>query len=92
MNNDEEIIKKADLQKIADKGAKIYGAIKTDYEPQKTGQFLAIDVDTKKTYLGKSSAEALELARENHPYTVFYVMKIGFEAAETMARSFLGKK
>lgn len=90
--DNEELIKKADIQKIAAKGAKIYETIKSDYEPQKIGQFLAIDVETKKVYFGKNSAEAVESARKDHPDTVFYVVKIGFEAAETMARSFLNKK
>jgi len=47
---------------------------------------------SKKAYLGNTSAEALELARQNHPNTVFYVVKIGFDVAETMARSFAEHK
>jgi len=88
MNNSEELIKKADIQKIAEEGGRIYQQIKTQYDPIKRGKFLAIDIDSKKVYLGNTSAEALELARQNHPKTVFYVVKIGFDVAETMARSF----
>lgn len=47
---------------------------------------MAIDIDSKKTYLGITSVEALELARQNHPNKVFYVVKIGFDVAETMAK------
>lgn len=46
--NDEELIKKADIQKIAEEGTKIYQGIKTDFEPHQNGKFLAIDIDSKK--------------------------------------------
>lgn len=91
-NNNEELIKKADIQKIAKEGVKIYEQIKVNYDPKEKGKFLAIDIDSKDAYLGNTSAEALELARQNHPNKVFYVVKIGFEVAETMARSFTENK
>ena len=92
MNNNEELIKKADIQKIAEEGAKIYDQIKVSYDPKEKGKFLAIDIESKKAYLGNTSAEALELARQNHSDKVFYVVKIGFDVAETMARSFAETK
>lgn len=89
MNNNEELIKKANIQKIAEEGAKIYEGIKVNYDPKFKGKFLAIDIESQKPYLGDTSAEALELARTNHPNEVFYVVKIGFDVAETMAESFV---
>lgn len=86
----EEFIKQADIQKIAEEGAKIYQSIKADFEPNNNGKFLAIDIDSKKAYLGNTSAEALESARQNYPKKVFYVVKIGFNFAEMLARSFVG--
>lgn len=91
-NNNEELIKKADIQKIAEEGAKIYEQIKVNYEPKENGKFLAIDINSKKAYLGNTSADALELAKQNHPNKVFYVVKIGFDVAETMARFFTENK
>ena len=88
MNNGEELIKQANIQKIAEEGAEIYGQIKVKYDPQERGKFLAIDIDSRDAYLGASSADALVLARQQHPNKVFYVVKIGFDVAETMARSF----
>lgn len=85
MNNNDELIKKANIQKIAEEGAKIYESIKSQYEPVKNGKFLAIDIDSKDTYIGNASSEAVELARKAHPNKVFYVVKIGFSAAETLA-------
>jgi len=87
-NKNEELIKKADIQKIAEEGAKIYEQVKVNYDPKEKGKFLAIDIDSKEVYLGTTGAEALELARGHHPNKVFYVVKIGFDVAETMARSF----
>ena len=84
MNND-DLIKKADIQKIAEAGAKIYETIKLQYEPAQNGQFLAIDIESKDTYISNTSSEAVELARKAHPNKVFYVVKIGFSAAETLA-------
>lgn len=88
MNNGEELIKQVNIQKIAEEGAKIYDQIKVQYDPQERGKFLAIDIDSKDAYLGTSSADALALARQQHSNKVFYVVKIGFDVAETMARSF----
>jgi len=84
MNND-DLIKKADIQKIAEAGAKIYETVKLQYEPDKNGKFLAIDIESKDTYISNTSSEAVELARKAHPNKVFYVVKIGFSAAETLA-------
>jgi hypothetical protein len=92
MDNNEDLIKKADIQKIAEDGAKIYEQIKINYDPKEKGKFLAIEIDSKKEYLGNTSAAALELARQNHPNKIFYVVKIGFDAAETMAQCFAESK
>lgn len=84
-NSSEELIKKVDIQKIAAEGAKIYENLGTAYKSQHGGQFLAIDPKSKEIFLGKTSARAVELARQAHPGQVFYVVKIGFSAAETLA-------
>lgn len=84
MSND-DLIKKADIQKIAEAGAKIYETIRLQYEPAQNGKFLAIDIESKDTFIGNTSSEAVELARKAHPNRVFYVVKIGFSAAETLA-------
>ena len=85
VNNNEDLIKKADIQKIATAGAKIYATIRLRYEPVHNSEFLAIDIRSQKVYLGQTSSEAVELARKAHPNKVFYVVKIGFSVAETLA-------
>ncbi len=83
MNND--LIKQTDIQKLAEAGAKIYETIKSQYEPAQNGKFLAIDTESKDAYIAKTSSEAVELARKAHTNKVFYVVKIGHSAAETLA-------
>jgi len=75
------------FQEIAEKGAAIYEKIKPKYEPGYNGKFLAIEVYSEKEYLGSTSAEALEKARTENPGKLFYVVKIGFGSAETLAHS-----
>lgn len=83
--NPEELIKNTDLEKIATQGALIYQSVKSKYEEHSIGKFLAIDIKSQDLFLGTTSAEAVVQARVAHPNTVFYVVKIGFDAAETMA-------
>lgn len=89
MNTTVDLYKKVNVQKLADEGSKVYEKIKSQYEPKYTGKFLAIEVESKKAYMGKDGAEALVLARENHPDKVFYLVKIGYAAVETIAKSYL---
>lgn len=89
--SNEGLLKKTNIQEVAEKGAKIYDRIKSQYEPQKNGEFLAIDIESRDVYLAKTSSEAVELARQVHLNKVFYVVKIGSSAAETLA-SLLEKK
>ena len=88
MSTGEELISKVDIQKIAEEGSKIYEQIKATYDPKEKGKFLAIDIESKNVYLAETSAESLNVAKREHPQKVFYVVKIGFDAAETVARSF----
>ena len=81
----QELIQNTDLGKIASEGVLIYQEVKKQYEENSVGKFLAIDIDSKEKYLAPTSAEAVITARAKHPGKVFYVVKIGFDAAETMA-------
>lgn len=89
MPNNEELIKKeGEIKEIADKGKAIYEKKKIEYEPANNGKFLAIEVDSEEVFLGNTAAEALELARKKYQNKIFYVVKIGSDAAETLARTF----
>lgn len=81
----EELIKKVNIQQLAEEGNRIYGEIKHQYEPKQNGKFLAIETETQKTYVGDTTSEAVEKARSAHPDRVFYVVKIGSSASEVLA-------
>jgi len=86
--NDLNLYKKINIEKIASEGAKIYEKVKEQFEPEKNGKFLAIEIDSKETFLGKTSSEALIKAKQKFPDKVFFVVKIGFTVAETIANSY----
>ncbi len=90
MDND-ELIKKADLQKIVDEGEKIYEQIKSQYEPQQNGKFLAIEPESGKAYFGDEAIDARDAAKKDFPDKVFYLVKIGHGYIERLAK-FLPKK
>lgn len=71
---DEQLIKDADIQEIANAGSKIYESIQYQFEADQHGKFLAIDTTSKDFFLGDTSSEAVEKARIIHPNTVFYVV------------------
>lgn len=81
-------LNQADFQEISRKGQEIYQSKKLEFDPAHTGKFLAIETETKEVYLGETSAEALEKARQANPGKIFYVVKIGSNVAETMALAF----
>ena len=60
MNDNDELIKKANLQEIVDKGEKIYEQIKSQYEPQHNGKFLAIECKTSSGRLTPAQTEFLK--------------------------------
>lgn len=84
-----DLLSKAKIKKVAEEGKQIYEKIKADYDPKYNGQFLAIDTESGNVYLGKTSEAALKKARVAHPGYVFYLVKIGFDTIETMARSLI---
>ena len=67
-------------------GSRIYAKIKKRYDPKEYGKYLAIDIETRKEYLGNDGINALKLARKNNPGHHFFIQKIGFETAESFAR------
>ena len=83
---EDDLIKKANLQKIVDEGEKVYEQIKSQYEPQQNGKFLAIEPESKKVYFGNESADAVMLAKKDFPDKVFYLVKIGYGFTETLAK------
>lgn len=83
-----DLLNQTNFQEVYKKGQEIYESKRLEYEPANNGKFLAIETDTKEVYLGETSAEALEKARQANPGKIIYVVKIGSNVAETMAHAF----
>lgn len=83
--DNEELIKKVNIQQLAEEGNRIYQEKKDQFEPEYSGKFLAIEIETQNTYLGDTTSEAVERARQAHADKVFYVVKIGSSASEVLA-------
>ena len=50
-------------------------------EPEKTGQYVAIEPDSGQYFLGLTSREALAAAHTAMPEAVFYLARVGYAAA-----------
>ena len=86
----QDLVKNSPFEKVAKRGAAIYNEIKSTYERKNKGKYLAIEPDTKHTYLGKTGVEALGKARAAHEDKLFYLVKVGYDSVEMMTRSVLG--
>jgi hypothetical protein len=66
-------------EQLVARGEAIYQQrLKSQLEPARRGQIVAIEVDSGDYFVGKSVAEAGRKARAKHPEKFFYFVKIGF--------------
>lgn len=70
---------------IAQRGEKVYEKVSKQIEKKYLGDFMAIEVDSGKYFLGQTQMEAIEKAKKRFPAKVFYLMKIGFPAVVTFS-------
>lgn len=70
---------------IAQKGMQVYQKISKQIEKDHSGNFIAIEVESGKYFLGQTQIEALEKAKKSFPTKIFYLMKVGFSAAVTFS-------
>ena len=73
------------MEKIANEGTKIYEGIKAKYEPQDIGKYLAIEIDSRDVFLADNAADAVLAAKKVHSGKVFFIVKIGYSAAEILS-------
>ena len=75
-------------QEIADSGEGIYDRkYRESYEGSIWGAFVAIDVRTEEAYVGSTSSEALNKAREVAPKGVFHLLRVGSPGAFHVSRA-----
>lgn len=71
-----------DPKEIARRGEEIYQTkYKNTYEAQYPGKFVAIDIETEKSYIGDSPLGVLEEARRGSPLGLFHLIKVGSAGA-----------
>ena len=83
-----DLYKNINVQKIAKDGFRLYEEVRSRYEPEYMGKYLAIEVDSGDVYLGNTGVEAIFLAKQKYPEKIFYLVKIGFDSPETLAKTF----
>jgi hypothetical protein len=83
-----EPTRKSRFGEVAEKGRAFYEKIKSQYEPQYKGKFLAIDPKTEKIYMADTLDEVDKMAHAENPHASFYLMRIGYETVGIMASVF----
>ncbi len=64
---------------LAEVGERIYRErYQRDYEEKYRGKFVAINVETEKTYIGDTPEEAFQSARKDSPEGLFHLIRIGY--------------
>ena len=78
-----DLSKKADIEKLTSAGKKVYEKIKNQYEPKYNGKYLAIEPESGEAFIHDAAAYAMIMAKKKYPESLFFVLKIGSEAAFT---------
>lgn len=78
MDNNAPIPSNINVQEIVKKGEEIYNQeLTTTLEPSSNGKYVAIEIDSKKYFIGETKDEAALGARKEFPDKVFYIRRIG---------------
>lgn len=73
---------------IAAKGENIYKIeLKEALEKDHSGEFVAIEVESEKYFLGKSAEKALENAKKEFPDKIFHLIRIGHTGVYKVSQS-----
>jgi hypothetical protein len=67
---------------LADNGQRIYDErLRAQLEPEHNNQFVAIEPESERYFLGSTGLEALHAGREAIPDKLFYLLRVGSDAA-----------
>ena len=70
------------LKEIASAAERIYNErYKTEYEAKYPGKFVAIEVNSGKTFIGEFSEDTLQKASKECPGGLFHLIRVGSEGA-----------
>ena len=69
-------------EEIARRGREHYDRVlRAELEPEHTGEFLVLDVETGDYELDESQLAAFDRAEARHPDGVFYILRVGYRTA-----------
>lgn len=73
---------RADREELARKGQQYYDQhLRDKLEPDHTGEYLFLDVETGDYEMDHDELAAMERARAKHPASVFYILRVGYPTA-----------
>lgn len=78
MNDQPPIPSNVNIQELLKRGEEIYQQeLKSVLEPKDSGNYVVIEVESKKYFVGNTKDEAVAEAKKNFPNKVFVVRRIG---------------
>jgi hypothetical protein len=70
---------------LSENGQRLYDErLREQLEPEHTGEFVAIEPDSERYFLGDTGLAALRAGREALPDKLFYLLRVGSDAAYRM--------
>lgn len=66
--------------------------LRASVEPQHTGEFLVLEVESGDYEVDEDEMAAIRRARARHPESLFYVLRVGFRAAHRIGGGSLRSK
>ncbi|PIR71745.1 MAG: hypothetical protein COX89_01195 [Candidatus Nealsonbacteria bacterium CG_4_10_14_0_2_um_filter_37_10] len=76
--NEEKTSPQITPEEIAKQGEEIYEKeFRKKLEPKESGKYVAIEVESKKYFIGGTKEEALDEAQKVFPNKIFFVRRIG---------------
>lgn len=70
---------------FAKRGQRFYDEnLKEKLEPEQTGRYVAIEPDSGRYFLDDTGTRALVRGREEMPDGLFYLMRVGYQTADTI--------
>jgi hypothetical protein len=77
------------LGELSARGKRVYAErLKVILEPEHIGAFVAIEPESGRYFLGSSGAEALIMARDAMPESLFFLARVGYPAADSLSGSY----
>lgn len=65
------------VQELVKKARGIYDGLRAEMEPSRNGQYIVIEADSGKHFLGATKDEAMAEARKEFPGILLFVRRIG---------------